>query len=49
MSKPIPRDAVALAEMLDRESFVLKSYGWERSNIVAAQLRRIADVLEGKG
>ena len=40
-----PRWRMALAEMIDREAFNLKT-GAARDPAIAAQLRRIADALE---
>lgn len=42
-----PRHEMALAEMLDHESYLLKSGDSNRQKI-AAQLRRIADCIERK-
>lgn len=42
-----PRNIMALAEMIDHESYVLKMYSRERASDVAKKLRRIADVLDG--
>jgi len=43
-----PRHVLALAEMLDHEAQALKMRGRECAPAVAKQIRRIADVLEGK-
>lgn len=43
----VPRHDIAIAEMLDHEAFNLRT-GASRGPVVAAQLRRIADVVERK-
>lgn len=47
MTYATPRHILALAEMLDAESYNLKTRSRETLPQTARQLRRIADILEG--